>query len=198
MRKTFLRGENRKTSRQHNYKLYVSSFAKMLMPLTLLYFYHLNLSFYLTIVNLKYSTRKPSCDCKGQNQSKCWYTCQGISSALKSQTLPNLMCSKNIYRSKWVDRFWLVKALSCIVEGGQNDSQKQSNNAPACTVGSTVKDSQLTDFDHDLLATTCETCDLVSTGVSHTHVTHSSLVHAWRECKSKGSNCDVDNESALF
>ena len=31
-----------------------------------------------------------------------------ISSALKSQTLSNLTCSKYIYRSKWVDHFWLV------------------------------------------------------------------------------------------
>ena len=30
-----------------------------------------------------------------------------------------------IYRSKWVDRFWLAKALSYITEGGQNDSQNQ-------------------------------------------------------------------------
>ena len=45
--------------------------------------------------------------------------------ALKSGTLSNLTCSKYIYRSKLVDRFCLVKALSCIVEGGQNDSQNQ-------------------------------------------------------------------------
>ena len=44
----------------------------------------------------------------------------------KSQTLSNLMCSKYIYRSKWVDHFWWVKALSCIIEGGQNDSKNQS------------------------------------------------------------------------
>ena len=43
-----------------------------------------------------------------------------------------------IYRSKWVDRFW-VKTLSCIVESGQNDRQNQSKIAPVCTVGSTVK-----------------------------------------------------------
>ena len=80
--------------------------------------------------------------CNGQNQSKCCYTCtymytctcQGISSALKSRTLSNLMCIKYIYRSKWVDRFGLIKALSRIVEGGQNDSQM-----PVCTDGPTVK-----------------------------------------------------------
>ena len=38
---------------------------------------------------------------------------------------------KYIYRSKWVDRFWLVKALSCIVEDGQNDSKNQSK-MPLC------------------------------------------------------------------
>ena len=53
-------------------------------------------------------------------------------SALKSWTLSNLTCSKYIYRSKWVNRFWLVKALSCIVEGGQNDSKNQSK-MPLCT-----------------------------------------------------------------
>ena len=60
---------------------------------------------------------------KGQNQSKCWYTSQGPSRAFKRQTLSNLTCSKYIYRSKWVNRFWLVKALSGIVQGGQNDSK---------------------------------------------------------------------------
>ena len=75
-------------------------------------------------------------NCKGQNQSKCRYTCLGIS----SRTLSNFTCSKYIYRSKWVGHFWLVKALSCIVEGGQNDKSKwQVKNAPVCTFGSTVK-----------------------------------------------------------
>ena len=63
---------------------------------------------------------------------------QGLPSALKSQTLSNLTCSKYIYRSKWVNRFWLVKALSGIVEGGQNDSQIQSQ-LPVRTFGSTAK-----------------------------------------------------------
>ena len=58
------------------------------------------------------------------------YMCS-VSSALKGQTLQNLMCSKYIYRSKWVNRFWLVKALSCIVEGGHNDSKNQSQ-MPLC------------------------------------------------------------------
>ena len=43
-----------------------------------------------------------------------------------SWTLSNFMCSKYLYMSKWVDRFWLVKALSCIVHGGQNNSKTQS------------------------------------------------------------------------
>ena len=38
------------------------------------------------------------------------------------------------------DCFWLVRALSCIVEGGQNDSQNQSKMPLyVCSVGSTVK-----------------------------------------------------------
>ena len=48
-------------------------------------------------------------------------------------TMSNLTCSKYIYRSKWVNRFWLVKALSCVVDDGKNyhvnswfKSQKQS------------------------------------------------------------------------
>ena len=42
-----------------------------------------------------------------------------VSRALNNnRILSNLMCStKYIYRSKWVDHFWLVKALSCIVHG---------------------------------------------------------------------------------
>ena len=38
---------------------------------------------------------KSNLDCKGQNQSKHWYTCQGtcVSNALTSQTLSNLTCS---------------------------------------------------------------------------------------------------------
>ena len=47
------------------------------------------------------------------------YTCQGITSALKSRTLSNLTWSKYI-QVKLVD-----KALSCIVQGGQNDSKNQ-------------------------------------------------------------------------
>ena len=43
-----------------------------------------------------------------------------------SQTLSNLTCTKYIYRLKWVDNFWLVKALSNIVQNGQNDSKNQS------------------------------------------------------------------------
>ena len=82
----------------------------------------------------------PFCDCKGQNQSKFWYTVVHVSSALKSRTLSNLACSKYIYMLKWVDRFWLVKALSGIVQGGQNDSKKKTvKNAPVCTFVSTVK-----------------------------------------------------------
>ena len=38
---------------------------------------------------------------------------------------------KYIYRLKWVNCFWLVKALTCIVDGGQNDSKNQSN-MPLC------------------------------------------------------------------
>ena len=65
------------------------------------------------------------------NRSTFWYACQGISSALKNRSLLNLTCSKYIYGSKWVDRFWPVKASSFIVEGGQNDSQNQSK-IPLC------------------------------------------------------------------
>ena len=44
---------------------------------------------------------------------------------LKSPTLSNLTRSKYIYRSKWVDHFWLVLFLSCIAECGQSDSKNQ-------------------------------------------------------------------------
>ena len=74
-------------------------------------------------------------------------TSQGLSSALKTWTLSNLTCSKYIYRSKWVNCFCLVKALSCIVQGCQNDSKKAVKNAPVYTFGSTVKNRQLTGFD---------------------------------------------------
>ena len=70
-------------------------------------------------------------------------TCQCISRALKSQTLSNLMCSKYIDRSTWVERLWLVKALSCIVEGWSKWQSKPVKNGPVCTVGSTVENRQL-------------------------------------------------------
>ena len=65
-------------------------------------------------------------DSFGQNHSKCRYTCtcRGIS----SQTVHVV---STFYRSKWVDCFWLVKALSCLVEGRQNDSKNQSK-MPLC------------------------------------------------------------------
>ena len=36
------------------------------------------------------------------------------------------LCVISTLRGKIVDRFCVVKALSCIVEGGQDDSQNQS------------------------------------------------------------------------
>ena len=83
----------------------------------------------------------PSYYYKGHNQSKCWYTCtcQRISSALKSHTLTR---SKYIYRSKWINCFWLVKSLSGITEGGKNYSKKQSmvktGSCSAATVGALI------------------------------------------------------------
>ena len=74
------------------------------------------------------------------------YTSQGLSIAFKSQTLSNLTCSTYIYRSKWVDRFWLVKALSGIVQGGQNYSKKQSK-CPCVHILVNSKKRQLTGFD---------------------------------------------------
>ena len=64
-----------------------------------------------------------------------------VSNALtrKSQTLSNLMCSEYICRSKWVGRFWLVKTLSCIVEGGQNDGQNQSKTPLCAHLGQQLK-----------------------------------------------------------
>ena len=38
-------------------------------------------------------------DFKGQNQSKCWYTCQGISDARKSRTLSNLISAVHVHVS---------------------------------------------------------------------------------------------------
>ena len=78
--------------------------------------------------------------------SKCWYTSQGLSSALKSQTLPNLTRSKYIYRSKLADCFWLVKALSGIVQDGQNDSKNQSK-CPCVHICVNSQNRQLTGFD---------------------------------------------------
>ena len=43
---------------------------------------------------------------------------------VKVEHCQNLRVASNIYRSKWVDRFWL--ALSYIVEGGQDDGKNQS------------------------------------------------------------------------
>ena len=43
-------------------------------------------------------------------------------------------------------RFWLVKALSGIVQGGQNDSKKQSKMPPVCTFWSTVKKKKAVDW----------------------------------------------------
>ena len=73
----------------------------------------------------------------------------GISSTLKSRTLSNLMCSKYIYRSKWVNRFWLEKALSCRVEGGQNDSQNQSKMPLCAHLGQQSKKCSWLVFEHD-------------------------------------------------
>ena len=56
-------------------------------------------------------------------------TCQGISSALKSQTLSNLTCST--FTGQNESTFWLVKVFSGIVQDGQNDSKKQSK-MPLC------------------------------------------------------------------
>ena len=93
---------------------------------------------------------KPSDDdYKGQNQSKCWWSSQGLSRALESQTLPNLACSKYIYRSKWVNRFWLVKALSGIVQDGQNESKKTVKNGPCVHIWDNIQNRQLTGFDLD-------------------------------------------------
>ena len=64
-----------------------------------------------------------------------------------SQTLSNLTCSKYIYMSISVGHFWLVKALSCIVEGGQNDSENQSI-MPLCAHLGQQSNRQLTGFDH--------------------------------------------------
>ena len=46
-----------------------------------------------------------------------------------------------------VNTFTFLTGKSIIVEGGQNDGQNQPK-MPVCTVGLTVKHSQLTDFDH--------------------------------------------------
>ena len=45
--------------------------------------------------------------------------------------MSNLTCSKYMYRSKWVNCFWLIKALPGIVQDGQNYSKNQSQ-MPLC------------------------------------------------------------------
>ena len=47
-------------------------------------------------------------------------------------------CQPLLEVAKMSQPFLTGKALSCIVEGGQNDSKKQSK-MPVCTFGSTVK-----------------------------------------------------------
>ena len=75
-----------------------------------------------------------------QNQSKCWYTSPGISSALKkSKHCQTLRVVSTFAGQNESTGFWLVKALSGIVEGGQNDSKNLVKNAPGGTFGSTVK-----------------------------------------------------------
>ena len=58
----------------------------------------------------------------------------------------NLTCSLSTFTGQ-NELTVLVKALSFIVEGGQNYIKNQSK-MPMCTFGSTVKNSQLTGFDH--------------------------------------------------
>ena len=43
-----------------------------------------------------FGTFQPFCDCKGQNQSKCWHTCQGISSALNPLMTARVKISQNV------------------------------------------------------------------------------------------------------
>ena len=70
-----------------------------------------------------------------------------LSSALKSRTLSSRMYGQYIYRSKW-----LVKALSCIVEGRQSDSQYQSKKCPRVHICVNSQNSQL-DWFWPLIAT---------------------------------------------
>ena len=103
----------------------------------------------MTTSNFKIFVVNPSMTARVKISKKYWYTWQGISTALESQTLSNLTCSKYIYRLKWVDRFWLVKALSGIVQGGQNDSKNQAKNAPCVHIWVNSQNRQLTGFYHD-------------------------------------------------
>ena len=67
---------------------------------------------------------------------------------LKVKHCQTLRVVKYIYRLKWVDRFWLVKAFSSIVQGGQKDSKKTSQKCPCVHIWVNNQNSQLTDFDH--------------------------------------------------
>ena len=92
------------------------------------------------------------------------YTHHGIH-ALESRTLSNLTCSRYIYRLKWVDRFWLVKALSCVVAGGQNDSKNQSKMPQCAHVGQQSKQS----FNHYLpLKFSCSRRSFWGSKIGHT------------------------------
>ena len=93
----------------------------------------------------------PPIDCKGQKSLKMLIYLPRYRVHL-SRTLSNLTCSKYIYRLKLVDHFWLVKALSCIVKGGQNDSKNQSKKPASAHLGQQSK------TDSWLILTSIATC----------------------------------------
>ena len=101
-------------------------------------------------------------------------TSQGLSSALKRQRLSNLTRSKSIYRSKWVDCFWPVKALSGIVQDGQNDSKKQSK-CPCVHIWVNSKKRQLTGF--DLYSNFWQKCSNSRRVNAHTMLERHCIIH---------------------
>ena len=137
-----------------------------LVHLTLLWLQGSKISQNVDILQGISSALNPPVTARVQHQSKCWYTCQGISSALNPPVTARVKISQNVdilakvylvhlkvehcqtlvymHRSKWVNRFWLVKALSGIVQGGQNDSKNQSKMPPCAHLH---KQSKHADFD---------------------------------------------------
>ena len=89
--------------------------------------------------------------------SKCWYTCQGISSALESQTrMSNLMCSIKVHLQVTMSRPFLTgKNIVLYCWGWSKMTVKTSQNASVCAFGSTTVTSVADHFGYLPLKFSC-------------------------------------------